>query len=469
MGRSGGSADQPSDGWRGPARFEAMVEHSRDLVAVADGSGRYLYVNPAHTRVLGWLPEELLGRQAIELIHPDDLARVQKEFAEQVASTAEPTPVEFRYRHRDGGWRWLDAAATNLLEHPAVSGVVVDARDITERRRAFARFADEAQILESVARGAPLQTVLVAIAAMVERWIEDATAVVLLQDGPRMRVGAAPHLPDECVAALDGLKLPAVDGPRFLATDLHAYENKSMGVAERFQELGYRACWAARISCSEGVPLGSVVVYRPAPGDPSPVDRQLLELVANVAGICVERGHAEERMRKLALSDFLTGLANRGALFDRLRQIVPAAPSTREIAAVLFLDLDRFKDLNDSVGHAVGDQLLAELGPRLLNGVRAGDLVARVGGDEFVVVCEDLEDVDEARVLAERLLELVEEPFVIDGRRFVTSASIGIALVEGNDGDAALRDADAAMYHAKERGRRRVEVFDDELRSTLGR
>ncbi|HEV7720502.1 MAG TPA: EAL domain-containing protein, partial [Iamia sp.] len=175
-----------------------------------------------------------------------------------------------------------------------------------------------------------------------------------------------------------------------------------------------------------------------------------------------------------ALHDPLTGLANRGLLMEQLGQALARARRRPGSVAVLFLDLDRFKVLNDSLGHAVGDDLLVEVARRLERIMRSADTVARLGGDEFVVLAEDVGGVDEALSLARRLREAVAVPIPIGaGQRVVVTASVGIALsAPGTDAGAAtptpsslLWDADVAMYRAKDTGRDRAQLFEDGLRA----
>jgi diguanylate cyclase (GGDEF)-like protein len=168
-----------------------------------------------------------------------------------------------------------------------------------------------------------------------------------------------------------------------------------------------------------------------------------------------------EELEHLAAHDTLTGLPNRLLLFDRLHQAVARAGRSRALLAVLFCDLDGFKAVNDDHGHEVGDRLLAESAVRLRQSVRPADTVARYGGDEFVVLCEELADADAAQVLAARILRALERPFLVgdDGGPVSVSSSIGIALSAGGNGpEELLRVADAAMYRAKVGGRGRVEV-----------
>jgi diguanylate cyclase (GGDEF)-like protein len=173
-----------------------------------------------------------------------------------------------------------------------------------------------------------------------------------------------------------------------------------------------------------------------------------------------------EQLSYQALHDHLTGLPNRLLLGDRVEHGLRRASRSGRSVVVVFLDLDHFKLINDTRGHAEGDVLLRSVADRLSENVRADDTVARFGGDEFVVVFEEVSSVQEASVLAERLRDLFSEPFLVGGERFFVSASLGVALGgPGASTEALLRDADAAMYHAKVQGRGRVKLFDDEIRA----
>ena len=244
------------------------------------------------------------------------------------------------------------------------------------------------------------------------------------------------------------------------------------------------------IPSPEGSPLGVLAVLTEESRAYLPEERELAGTFASFAGIAVAKmrqleaeralvgdlksalGHrrkAEEALAHQALHDTLTGLPNRALLLDRLTQAIARSRRHETETAVLFLDLDRFKWVNDSLGHAAGDDLLLAVAERLRPQLRPEDTIARFGGDEFVVLCEGLHSGADAVRTAERIATALALPFHLDDRLISVTASIGVALAStGQEGTAGeiLRDADSAMYRAKEAGRNRIEVFDEGMRVT---
>ncbi|MDQ1373241.1 MAG: hypothetical protein QOJ09_579, partial [Actinomycetota bacterium] len=196
--------------------------------------------------------------------------------------------------------------------------------------------------------------------------------------------------------------------------------------------------------------------------DPAGVEAGVLAMVTDIT----ERKRAEDALAHQAFHDALTKLPNRELFLDRLSHALDRIDRRTGHTAVLFLDIDRFKWVNDSLGHAAGDALLVEMAWRMRVVLRAGDTLARFGGDEFAVLCEEVEDVTDAMNVAQRLSGAFAQPFVLEGRPITVTASIGIAMAgaANTEPDALLGDADSAMYRAKEKGRDRIELFDDEMR-----
>ena len=215
-----------------------------------------------------------------------------------------------------------------------------------------------------------------------------------------------------------------------------------------------------------GEVVGSIVVATHKPGRTySQLEREMLLAFAEHASLALTDAKTVADAIHQALHDSLTGLPNRQLLIDRLEHAQARAERAGNKVAVLFVDLDTFKTVNDSFGHAVGDVLLGEAAARLLRCIRAADTAARFGGDEFVVL---LEDVDEPRVaqVANRILETMNEPFEIEGREVFIGASIGIAIGHSVDDDL-LRNADLALYRAKAKGRGQKQVFEPRMHTAM--
>jgi diguanylate cyclase (GGDEF)-like protein/PAS domain S-box-containing protein len=293
-------------------RFRALFQHARDAILVVDELNVARFVTPSYTALLGYGADDRLGRDGFTLVHPDDVEAYRRLFAYVAASPNRSARGRLRAKHRDGEYRWLAVTVTNLLDEPAVAGLVVNARDVTARQE------------------------------------------------------------------------------------------------------------------------------------------------------------AELALVHLAFHDPLTGLANRALLIEQLTRALDAAPRTGARTAVLFANLDRFKVVNDNLGHRAGDQLLVAVAERLRHCVRPTDTVARVGGDEYVVLVPGAHTIQDAVSAATRVARCLHEPVTIDGDATFTSASIGIVLAEyGDDPERVLANADLAMQEAKDAGRGRYEIYDETLRTRI--
>ncbi|MCU0270715.1 MAG: EAL domain-containing protein [Acidimicrobiales bacterium] len=426
-------------------RFRALVQHSYDAVLVTDDNNVLRYVTPSIRAMFGYEPEELIGTNGFTFVHPDDRAAniaLGLRLREQPGANA---IHHYRIRHRDGSWRWVESSIVNLMDHPHVRGYVQSFRDITFRREAEERIRSSGERLLALVQNADGAILVLDREGQVTWAGPGAEELWGLEPGELLgeRLDELIH-PDERRDALRQFA-KLIDSPARTTTRVEG--------RMRHADRSWRWFESVFTNCLD--------------------DPAVEGIVANVRDT-TERVRAELRLRDSeaqleyqATHDPLTGLPNRTLLFDRMGQAVARSRRSQGGVAVLFCDLDNFKVVNDSQGHAYGDRLLVHVGERLHNSIRPGDTVSRFGGDEFVVLAEGLRDERDAIVLAERIAEGLRHPFALDGSDVFITTSIGIAY--GDDGtrtpEAMIRDADAAMYQAKARGRARVEVFDAGMRA----
>jgi diguanylate cyclase (GGDEF)-like protein len=360
------------------------------------------------------------------------------------------------------GWTTQDLA---LLEDiaEAIAGEIALRLSACDLRRSNAVVEAHNRIHELIAADAPLTEILNEVVLSIEAYDARLRGSVLLLD-PILRTvhhGAAPTLSAAYIAQLDGL----VIGPEIGscgAAAFHGTEVVSTDVLqdprwEAFRplalEYGFRHCWSFPILGAAGQVLGTFGLYGDAPREPTEEHRQFIRDAARLAGIAIERQRATEELVHRATHDPLTGLPNRTLLFDRLTYALARARRSGTTLGVLFVDVDRLKLVNDTLGHDAGDEVLRQVAERIAGCVRPGDTVARFGGDEFIVVAEDL-DPALAAVIADRIVAAVAAAPDGTACGLTPTASVGIAVVAAGDVDVheAVRRADEAMYAAKDEG-----------------
>ncbi|MCU1454399.1 MAG: diguanylate cyclase/phosphodiesterase with sensor(s) [Acidimicrobiales bacterium] len=332
--------------------------------------------------------------------------------------------------------------------------------------------ADYAAILEGIARGSALDDTLNRVATVLEGRLPGVgVAIGVLEDDGVIRYRSAPSLSGDVLAAFSASSPSsslgvAVRSPLAAPLVIDVGNDARVGhLREVVAAAGYRGIWVLQLRTprDERV-IGILAVLSP---HVTLTDTALVpcERSADLAAIAVYRQAFEDRLRHQALHDALTGLPNRQLLLSRIERLVELSAAPDPDAALLFVDLDQFKVINDSLGHAAGDDVLDQVAKRFRAAVRPDDFVGRFGGDEFVVLCEEVGGEDGAIAIAQRLAATLERPFRAARSEVVLSSSIGIALVTDPSvgPDALIRNADAAMYRAKELGRDNYVVFEDDL------
>jgi diguanylate cyclase (GGDEF)-like protein/PAS domain S-box-containing protein len=453
----------------------------RDLLVIVDGAMRIAYVSPSVGAVMGYAPEQLIGRTLRDVIHQDEHAVLEQLIGERFASRAGGVIVH-RSPHADGGFRYLETMIQLLDEDGRFIGAAFSARDVTQR------VAEQLRLEREVAfRGALVALTNELLGSMVdarfyqhalERAVEivpDAQAgsiLLSLGDGGLRFEAAVGYDLD----ALQQLTLTLSDighagEPRTERVQGHApigLERQKLDVLERVGRRG-----EIRVTLSVPITLAGEIhgllnldhFDRDDAFDDD--DRATAEAIAAQVSAAVQRRVLEAelqaehaRFERLATHDALTELPNRRLFLDRLGQALAAAGRKGRRVALLFIDLDGFKQVNDRHGHEVGDALLRQVAARMATSLRAEDTVARLGGDEFGALLIDVQQVEDAVVVAHKLLAATEGAPAALGIASELGASIGVALFpdDGDDADALLRAADDAMYRVKSAGKLGVRV-----------
>lgn len=415
------------------ARFRTLAESLPVGVYRADENGELVYVNPRWREITKVSDDEMGPGFRLYRVHPDDLPEFRKLLSKSVA-TRSPFHAQYRLLLPDGSTRWVSARAEALTDDSGEpSGYIGSLEDITPLVAAQEETARLASIIESTSD-------LVGICEY------PSGHLIYLNGAGRQLFG---YEGDD----ITGVNLRNL----YTAEAVDVFEDEIISTLERGE------AWSGELRMR--VPGGVIQVWQTVTAERGP-DGKIRQISA-VGRDVTERRRMEAELAHRATHDPLTGLPNRVLLLDHLELAMARAGRDDKLVAVMFLDLDRFKSVNDTLGHDPGDELLKQVAARIASVLRPADTVARLGGDEFVVLCEDIEDEHHAMTIAQRISSTIEtEPFTIGGIDLTVTASIGIALSHGGVAhpEGLLRDADAAMYRAKDLGRARLELFDESMR-----
>jgi diguanylate cyclase (GGDEF)-like protein/PAS domain S-box-containing protein len=431
-------------------RLDSILSSLEDIVWSADPrTFEYIYINPAIEKVYGYPVTEFFqnGRLWINIVHPEDKTKVEYSSLE-LSTKGVSKDIEYRIIRADGEIRWIRDRARMIYDREGkalrMDGIAVD---VTERKNAEYDLKKSEEQFRRTFELAPIGMAITDLKGKYEK-VNNALCDALNY--------SKEELLDRRLSDID------ITHPEDIATDMAFNKRLLRGEISHFQrEKRYLAKDDRIVNV-----LLQVVLVQDRQGNPIHVVRQIVDIT--------QRKKMEERLLYSANHDVLTGLPNRMLFIDRLQKLLKIKKENSDyLFAVLFLDLDRFKMVNDSMGHSIGDKLLMAISHKLLSCVRTEDTVARFGGDEFTILLRQISSKEEASAIAERIHQSLKNPFLIEGYEIFTSASIGIALadVHYEKPEEMLRDADLTMYHAKETGRSRHEIFDhtmyQQIRSRL--
>ena len=426
------------------------VDHFRDLVVTFTPDTTITYGNDAVRDLLGYEPAEMVGRSIADFLHPDDLTRAVEIVGLMGTdeSLVPVTPAIFRIRTADGDWRGLEVLGQRVTDE----GQVV----IVGRRSGDRELLEE--VLEHLTAGRPPLEVLALLPRFgTWRHPNERYAVVVTEvDGDRRVIGGP--LPTGLDGVADGPPGSPFDRARTTLEDQRIDRADLPGEQRAVAgEAGISALWIRPVEDPLTGEAALLVAASSQLGAPSEMHRYPLDLMARALRLVLQWRQHLHSLERLALHDALTGLANRARFWSAMRD----AEATGHVA-VLYVDLDRFKPINDSHGHPVGDAVLVATAERLRASLRPTDLVARLGGDEFAALCPGVGSEAEAAQLADRVLDAVGRPVDVDGTRVEVSCSVGVAVGPAGDAEDLLQAADAALYRAKRSGRDRWALASDD-------
>ena len=435
------------------------------------------YYSPRWKSMLGYEVSELdnIFNTWESLVNIDDKEMVIEKVHEYLAGRADSFEVEMRMQHKDG--HDIFVLSRGFLVNRESDGkpirLVGTHVDITQRKKAESFNEKNAKILEMIALGESASDIYDAIALMYETRHPGMRCSMLELHGNKLMHGGAPSLPKEYCDAVNGLE----NGPCVGSCGTSTYTGKRVLVENIETDIkwakikqvalphGMRCCWSEPIKNSSGKVLGAFGMYYNHTALPNEEESNDLKSAAWLAGIIMEREQDQKRIRQLAYTDELTGLASRAFFYLSLEKLIKISERHHRQFSLLYIDLDNFKDINDSLGHDVGDLLLKEIAKRLLSASREVDFVSRLSGDEFSIIVEDVVDDYTAANVAQRCLDAVSQPFELLNRKLTPACSIGIAHYpdDGDNLSTLLKVADTSLYAAKEGGRNCYTFYKPEL------
>lgn len=432
---------------------DSLVDLLLDAICVVDKSGHFVFVSAACQRIFGFSADEMIGKSMIDMVHPEDRSRTLQAAAEIMAGAHKPQ-FENRYLRKDGSVVHILWSA-RWSENDQVRVAV--AHDITQRKRNEALQAALYGISEATYWAKDLPALFQLVHQIIGGLLPAINFSVALYDEQTDQL-SFPYPPEHSSTATEHMRLNTA------ALSTQVVRNGTTLLQAGLTQLPATPLAQSLNADSHswlGVPLkshrgtiGALLVQSDIAAHYTEDDQELLQFVSTQVATAIERQQMITRLQFMAQYDQLTQLPNRELLLDRLRTALARARRSQSQVALLFLDLDKFKLINDTYGHAAGDHLLQSVAKRIGLCLREADTVARFAGDEFLILLEDFQSAEHATAVAEIIRHSLNQPFELGGQNHVVLPSIGIALYpqHGQDEQQLLQQADNAMYRAKQNG-----------------
>lgn len=451
--------------------YKSLFDFNHDACYAVDMEGNFTLFNEEAVAITGYTSQEALEMNFVSIIHEDYLQKTIEHFRRVTSGVRERFETAI-VKKNSGERADILLTVVPILVDGETIGAVGCAQDVTKQKELEALLSGQNQILEMIAKGAVFQEVLDHIILLIERFMNGARCSIMIadQEGNRLVHGSSPSLPDEYNAAVNGIPI----GPSVGSCGTAAYLRRSVTVTDigtdplwaDYRELalsfGLKACWSSPLFDDDQRVIGTFGLYYDHSSSPREKDMQMIQKATDLTSLAIQHYRAKEKINFMAYHDALTGLPNR-RLFDQRVQaaLTKTNVSEGEKLCLMFLDLDRFKIVNDSLGHTIGDKLLRYVSEKLKKCIGKEALISRQGGDEFAVLLEHTTRA-EAKAVAERILQTMSEPFLIDGTEIYISTSVGMSFYPNDGGDLGvlLSKADVAMYQAKKQGRNNYQKYD---------
>ena len=458
-------------------QLDLVAESVPALIVYFDKDFICRFANSQYANFFGYTRAGILGKQIAEVIGDDVFEDICSYLVQVLAGQS--VTYERTTRSRDGTLRCMHVSfAPELDASGLVKGTYALMTDITHIKAAEDAARKHAMQQEAVAvfgqyalESRDLENLIANAAAMITSGlnIEHSAVFRLAQDNERLLLVAGVGWPKDDLGNATVSAEPGSAG-RSVLDSAQPVIHADVRVRATRTEPSFSDAHGLASSIEVSVPtshraFGLIGAYRREAKAFSREDANFMKSIANALGAAIDRKTAEERVAHVAQFDAVTGLPNRTLFRDRLAHAIARARRKHALLGVIFFDLDRFKEINDTLGHRAGDRLLRSIGKRLQGALRAGDTVARLGGDEFTVLLEDLYTPEQAATIGHKVLAALAKPFTLEGQEFFVTASAGLTVYPLDSGNVEnlLQNADIAMYQAKDNGKNNLQIYSPEM------